>query len=339
MATMKPGSRRHLLTGAAGCAGIVTACGSGALAASPADAPAAGRTAESLAATLHASLSPTQRAEVCFPWDYRHPKFGLLRTRIGNNWNATKPTVAGDFFTKDQQRLVREIFESLIEPDWHGRFDKQMEDDCGGFGHHQSIALLGEPGSGTFQFLLTGRHMTLRCDGDSAESVAFGGPIFYGHDTGAFNEERDHAGNVFWPQAVAANRVFGMLDGAQRTKALVEQAPKEAAVGFRGPGEGLPGIPLSDLSPDQRGEVERVLAVLLEPFRTADREEVRGCLERQGGLDRCRLAFYRQGDIGDDGVWDNWRLEGPAFVWYFRGSPHVHVWVNIADRADIPVNA
>jgi hypothetical protein len=214
-----------------------------------------------------------------------------------------------------------------------------MEDDCGGFGHHQSIALLGEPGSGTFQFLLTGRHMTLRCDGDSAESVAFGGPIFYGHDTGAFNEERDHAGNVFWPQAVAANRVFGMLDGAQRTKALVEQAPKEAAVGFRGPGEGLPGIPLSDLSPDQRGEVERVLAVLLEPFRTADREEVRGCLERQGGLDRCRLAFYRQGDIGDDGVWDNWRLEGPSFVWYFRGSPHVHVWVNIADRADIPVNA
>jgi hypothetical protein len=130
-----------------------------------------------------------------------------------------------------------------------------------------------------------------------------------------------------------------MLDGAQRTKALVEQAPKEAAVGFRGPGEGLPGIPLSDLSPDQRGEVERVLAVLLEPFRTADREEVRGCLERQGGLDRCRLAFYRQGDIGDDGVWDNWRLEGPSFVWYFRGSPHVHVWVNIADRADIPVNA
>ena len=38
-------------------------------------------------------------------------------------------------------------------------------------------------------------------------------------------------------------------------------------------------------------------------------------------------------DIGDDRVWDNWRLEGPSFVWHFRGSPHVHVWVNVADSA------
>ena len=37
-------------------------------------------------------------------------------------------------------------------------------------------------------------------------------------------------------------------------------------------------------------------------------------------------GILREGDIGNDGEWDNWRLEGPAFVWYFRGSPHVHVW-------------
>jgi hypothetical protein len=337
MAALPPVPRRRLLVGAAGCAGLAATHATLAHAAPP--TAAAPRTAESLATVLHASLSPEQRAEVCFPWEYQHPKFGLLRTRVGNNWNATRPTVAGDFFTKDQQRLVREIFESLIEPDWHGRFDKQMEDDCGGFGHHQSFALLGEPGSGKFQFLLTGRHMTLRCDGDAAEHVAFGGPIFYGHDTGAFNEEKDHAGNVFWPQAVAANRVFAMLDGTQRAAALVDRAPRESAVGFRGTAGDLPGMSLGDLSADQRAEVERVLAVLLEPFRTTDREEVRGCLERQGGLERCRLSFYRQGDIGDDGVWDNWRIEGPSFVWYFRGAPHVHVWVNIADSADVPLNA
>ncbi len=339
MTATSPLSRRSVLAGTAGCAGLVATQGIGELGAWAAESAAAADTAESLAATLHASLTPKQRKEVCFPWDYRHPKFGLLRTRVGNNWNATTPTVAGDFFTKDQQRLVRDIFESLIEPDWHARFDTQMEDDCGGFGHHQSIALIGEPGSGAFQFLLTGRHMTLRCDGDSAEHVAFGGPIFYGHDTGAFNEEKDHAGNVFWPQAVAANRVFAMLDGRQREIALLGRAPRESAVGFRGPDGELPGIRLSELTPDQRAEVERVLAVLLEPYRTVDREEVRGCLERQGGLDRCHLAFYRQGDLGNDGVWDNWRLEGPSFVWHFRGAPHVHVWVNVADTPDIPVNA
>jgi len=24
-----------------------------------------------------------------------------------------------------------------------------------------------------------------------------------------------------------------------------------------------------------------------------------------------------------------WQLESPNMVWYFRGAPHVHVWVNI----------
>ncbi|RLS77601.1 MAG: DUF3500 domain-containing protein [Planctomycetota bacterium] len=327
-------SRRRLLAGAAGCVGVLAT-----EPALPADAAAEAITSESLAARLHASLSPEQRRQVCFAWDHVHPKFGLLRTRVGNNWNATEPDVAGDFFTKDQRRLIREIFEGLIEPDWHARFDKQLEDDTGGFGHGQSIALIGEPGSGKFQFLLTGRHMTLRCDGDSAEHVAFGGPIFYGHDAGGFNEKKDHPGNVFWPQAVAANRVFAMLDGKQQAAALVDGLPRENAIGFRARGERTPGIPVTALSPDQRTELEQVLAVLLAPYRTRDRDEVRGCLAKQGGLEGCRLAFYREGDIGNDRVWDNWRLEGPAFVWHFRGAPHVHVWVNIADSPDIVTNA
>jgi len=302
-------------------------------------AEAAAPSAETLAGRLHASLTPAQRTTICFPWDHMHPKFGLLRTRVGNNWNVTAPEVKGDFYTPEQQALVRAIFERLIDPDWHARFDRQLEDDTGGFGHGQSVALIGEPGSGMFQFLLTGRHMTLRCDGDSAEHVAFGGPIFYGHDTGGGTEEKDHAGNVFWPQAVAANGVFAMLDGRQRGLALVAKTPAENAIAFRRGGAEPAGIPVSELSADQRGELERVLGVLLEPYRTVDRDEVRGCLAAQGGLDHCRLAFYRDADIGDDGVWDNWRLEGPAFVWHFRGAPHVHVWVNIADSPTVPTNA
>lgn len=336
-ANQQPVSRRQMLATAAAGVGAVALRGVAA-AAEPAPATAA-VTSESLAAQLHASLTPAQREKVCFPWDYKHPKFGLLRSRIGNNWNATEPSVAGTFFTKDQQRLIRDIFEHLTEPDWHARFDKQLEDDAGGFGHSQSIALIGEPGSGKFQFLLTGRHMTLRCDGDSADHVAFGGPIFYGHDAGGFNEEKGHPGNVFWPQAVAANGVYGMLDGKQRAAALVARTPRENAVAFRGKGSEPEGIPVSELSPDQRAEMERVLGILLEPYRTVDRDEVRGCLAKQGGLDRCRLAFYKDADLGNDGVWDNWRLEGPAFVWHFRGAPHVHVWVNVADSPDVPTNA
>jgi len=328
---LAPLGRRRFLSAAA------------ALAASPAilraAEPTAASTAETIAQALHASLTPEQRAKVCFAWDHVHPKFGLLRTRVGNNWNATEPELAGDFYTPEQRRMVRDIFERIVHPDWHARFDRQMEDDCGGFGHAQSLALIGEPGSGTFQFLLTGRHMTLRCDGDSADHVAFGGPIFYGHDTGGFNEPADHAGNVFWSQAVAANRVAAMLDGRQRESALVATTPAENAVAFRGDAGAIPGLAVSELAADQRAELEGVLASLVEPFRDGDRAEVRACLAAQGGLDRCRLAFYRDADIGSDGVWDNWRLEGPSFVWYFRGAPHVHVWVNVADSPTVATNA
>jgi len=336
-------SRRRFLAGtAASAAGALSLpAGSGRLLGAEPAIGSAGTapTSETLAGMLHASLSPQQREKVCVPWDHVHPKYGLLRTRVANNWKATEPDVAGDFFSGDQRRLIRDIFEQLIAPEWHARFDKQLEDDTGGFGHDQSIALIGEPGSGRFQFLLTGRHMTLRCDGDSADHVAFGGPIFYGHDAGGDTEEPNHPGNVFWSQAVAANGVFAMLDGRQRSQALVDILPRENTVAFRGHGSAASGILLSDLSTDQRAEMERVLGLLLEPFRAADRSEARRCLNAQGGLDACRLAFYRPGDLGKDGVWDCWRLEGPAFVWHFRGSPHVHVWVNIADTPEITTNA
>ncbi len=79
--------------------------------------------------------------------------------------------------------------------------------------------------------------------------------------------------------------------------------------------------------------------MMLDPFRKEDQEEATACLNRQGGLDHLSLAFYKDGDIGNDQEWDNWRLEGPSFIWYFRGYPHVHVWVNVADDPTIATNA
>src|SRR4029079_13780527 len=139
------------------------------------------------------SLSPKQKETVCFAWDYQDPKRGLLRTRVANNWNITEQFVADrDFYTNDQQAIIRHIFEGIISPDWHKRIDKQLYDDLGGYrGQHStldygdsggygvqnSIAIFGHPGSDKFEFVMTGRHMTIRCDGHSADHVAFGGPI------------------------------------------------------------------------------------------------------------------------------------------------------------------
>ncbi len=296
-------------------------------------------TPESLVKFLYDNLTPGQKEKICYAWDHQDPKRRLLRTFVANNWNINDHEINSDFYNDDQRAVIRKIFEGIIQPEWHKRIDQQLQDDAGGFGEQQSIAIFGTPGSDKFEFVMTGRHMTLRCDGNSADSVAFGGPIFYGHAADSFNEGPTHPGNVFWPQAVAANKVFAMMDGKQREAALVKKLPNEQAVAFKGSAGGLPGIPVTELSDDQREELQKVLAVLLEPYRQSDRDEVSACLKAQGGLDKCALAFYQDGDIGGDGVWDCWRLEGPAFVWYFRGTPHVHVWVNVASDPAVKLNA
>jgi hypothetical protein len=296
------------------------------------------RAPETLVKLLFESFTPSQRDTVCFDWDHVAPGRGLLRTRVENNWKITNPTIASEFFTPAQQSLVREIFEGIIEPDWHARFDKQLTDDMGGFGKGQSLAIFGTPGSDRCEFVLTGRHTTLRCDGNTQEHVALGGPIFYGHAAGSDDEGADHPGNVFWEQALAANSVYQLLDGRQRRLAEVSETPSEDAVAFRKDGR-FQGIPVSEFSRDQREAMQQVLLKLIEPFRTSDRAEVQACLEKQGGIEKLHFAVYTDEDAGDDQVWDNWRLEGPSFVWHFRGYPHVHVWVNIADSPNVALNA
>lgn len=295
---------------------------------------------ETLVKLLYDSFSEQQKKEVCFAWDYVEKKRGLLRTRLENNWKITKPSIKSNYYTADQQQLVRKIFEGMTNPDWLERWDRQLKGDVGGFGQNQSLAIFGEPGSKEFEFVLASRHMTLRCDGNSAEHVAFGGPILYAHEGDDLYEKPTHPHNVFWHQAQAANKLYEMFDGKQRTKSLVLKGmPSEELIGFRGAKGRFDGIAVTELAADQKEHLQGVLKLLLEPFRQSDQDEVVRCLKVQGGLDACHLAFYKEGDLGDDGIWDNWRLEGPSFVWYFRGTPHVHVWVHVADSPDVKLNS
>ncbi|MGA2258329.1 MAG: DUF3500 domain-containing protein [Thermoguttaceae bacterium] len=330
-------SRRGFLK-AAGTATVLAGVAASPLTRAIASAvPPATASSESLVKILYDSLTAEQRKQVCFGWDYQDGMLGLLRTRISANWHVTKPVIDSDFFTADQQRLVREIFVGLIQPDWVARLDRQMKDDEDGFGK-QSVAIFGTPGGEKFEFVLTGRHITLRCDGHSAEHVAFGGPIVYGHAASGFHEKPGHPNNVFWPQAVAANSVFKMLDGKQQSEALIKMPPQENAIAFQSRLGSLPGIAVKDLSGDQKAHVQTVLATLIEPYRQSDRDRAVACLKAQGGLDECHLSFYEQGHLRP-GEYDVWRLEGPAFVWHFRGVPHVHTWVHVADDPAVKFNA
>jgi hypothetical protein len=179
---------------------------------------------------------------------------------------------------------------------------------------------------------MTGRHVTIRCDGNFDDGRAFGGPMIYGHGTG--DSMKGLPGNVFYYQTLRANEVFGMLDGKQQDKALLAKAPPEAAVQIRGPKAQFPGIAIAELAPDQKKLVQTVMKDLLAPYREDDVKEALSCLGAGGGLDKMHIAFYKDHDIGSDKIWDIWRLEGPTFVWHFRGAPHVHTYVNIASKGE-----
>lgn len=283
-------------------------------------------TGETLTAQLFKSLTDEQRKKVCFGFD------DPLRSKVDNNWMIVPHSVA-DTFTPDQQALVRDIFNSLHSQEYvKSVFDQVVHDSEGeGFEKGTAVAIFGEPGTGKFELVLTGRHVTRRCDGDSVEGAAFGGPIFYGHAAGGFNEKPDHPGNVYWYQAKRANEVFKALDGKQRERAMIAEGRPEKhsdTVKLTGKAEGLSGIPVGSLSPDQKELVQKVLADLLAPYRKSDADEAMKLITA-GGLDALHMAFAKNGDIGGDGIWDVWQIEGPNMLWYFRGAPHVHCWVNI----------
>ncbi len=280
--------------------------------------------AETLVAQLFKTLNEDQVKSCTFPFD------DPLRSRVDANWQITKPRIAQDF-SSEQQALIRDIFNGLHSEEYRDAVWKQVEHD-GGFGNC-SVALFGQPGTGAFEFVLTGRHVTRRCDGDSVKGAAFGGPIFYGHAAAGFDEPADHAGNVYWYQAKRANELFQALDGKQRDVALgTSPRPEQGTetVKFSAKSSELVGLPVAEMSADQKELARQVMQDVLAPFRELDRIESMKLIEK-ASFDALHFSYYKNMDIGDDGVWDVWQVEGPAMVWYFRGSPHVHTWVHIRD--------
>jgi hypothetical protein len=280
-------------------------------------APTAKSAAETAVVRFYDSLSAAQKQMIVFPFDHD------LRKKISANWLVTKPILESDFYSDQQRDLVDQIIRNVTSRDGYERIQKQTEDDHGGIGNY-SVAVFGTPGSDKFEWELTGRHLTLRADGDSVDQAAFGGPIIYGH-----GEEESPSKNLFFYQTKKVNEVFHALDSKQAAKALVSKAPKEDQVAIQGEKGTFPGISVGELSNDQKQLVESTLKVLLAPYRQEDVDEVFAILKASGGVDKLHLAYYQEGDLRDDKTWDIWRVEGPAFVWHFRGAPHVHAYINI----------
>ena len=316
-------SRREFGTrvGSAALAGAVSLAGRPTAAARA--VPSSSTVTETAVARFYQTLKDDQKRLIAFPFD--HP----LRSKARNNGAIAKPRIKD--LTPRQQELCREIMKGLCSAEGFDRFLYQMDEDSGGFDQYH-VAIFGEPGTDQlFEWSLTGRHVTLRADGSRVEGGVFSGPIFYGHAPRRFAEDAKPSENVWWYQAEQANTIFKSLDEPQQTCALVRPTEPDASHTSELKGVTLEqGLPVAELDGPQKQMVQKLLGDLLMPFRTGDVEKVRERLDESGGVDTLRLTCFQEGDIGDAGTWDIWKLEGPDLSWYFHGSPHVHAWLSVA---------
>jgi hypothetical protein len=290
-------------------------------------APTPSSTAETVVAEFYQSLTDAQRNEICRPFE------DALRSRVSANWHVTKPLIDNDFYSDSQRGMIEKIVRGVTSADGYQRLEEQMAYDDGGLGSY-SVAMFGAPPTEKsdkvepFQFLLTGRHLTLRADGNTLEGRAFGGPIVYGH-----GEESSAADNLFYFQTKRVNEVFAALDKSQAAIALGEKPPAETQVKLQGANGKFAGVTVGDLSSDQQQLVRDVLGTILSPYRDEDAKEALSLIDANGGIESLRFAFYRHNDLENDGIWDIWRIEGPGAVIHFRGAPHVHAYIHIGDPA------
>ncbi len=312
-----PSNRRSFIKTVAGASALAL-LSTRSLSAGLFSGPSLNSASETAVSEFFKSLTDEQKKTLCFPFEHE------LRHRISANWHVTKPTLGEIFYTSPQREMISRIIKGLCSEEGHERMQKQMDDDAGGL-HEFSVAMFGEPGAGAFEFMLTGRHLTLRADGNSVDKAAFGGPIVYGHD----QVEEDASKNIYYFQTQQTDKVFKSLTEDQAAKALLSKAPPETAIQLQGESGKFSGIKVAELTSDQKSEVEKTLGILLAPYRKEDIDEVMEILTESGGVDHLHMAFFQQEDIGGDKTWDIWRVEGPSFVWHFRGAPHVHAYINI----------
>jgi hypothetical protein len=286
--------------------------------------------AESLVFELFKSMTADQKKTLVKPWDAGADK-GLATRLQTFNAATTKESVIGLAYDKKQVEILNKLFHSISNGEQgykclsrNGKFDNS--------GDFENIGALiyGEPAEGKkFSLVFAGHHLTVRCDGNSEEKTAFGGPLYYGHSPSGFATT-----NVFHHQTKALNDLFGSLTEAQKKTAVADGNWKDEHGSMKVPkvGQTLPGMPFGDFAKDQKALVEKVMRELVSPYRKEDGDEVMEIIKANGGFDKMAVAYYLEGKNTKDEPWSFWRLEGPGFVWSFRTLPHIHTFVNITSK-------
>ena len=287
--------------------------------------------AENLVFELYKTMGDDQRKQLVLPWD-----FGATKTspaaRLGTHNAPVGKSVVGEQYDKKQVELLHKIFKSLCNgEEGYDRLSRKKGFDASGDFESIGALIYGEPAEGKkFSLVFAGHHITLRCDGDSEEGAAFGGPLYYGHSPNGFSEK-----NVFGYQTKAVGEVFGSLNAEQKKVGVMPGKWQDGVASVKLPAQDAKplGVAYTALSKDQQALTKAVMKELIAPYRKEDGDEVMAVIGANGGFEKLSMAFYQEGKTSEKEPWTFWRCEGPGFVWSFRALPHVHTFVNIRSKA------
>jgi hypothetical protein len=285
------------------------------------------RQAEALVFELYQTMDSSQKKQLVLPWDYKasgQPVPARLMTANA----AVGKSVIGLEYTKKQVELLDRIFRAICNgEEGYKRLSRNKGFDASGDFENIGALIYGEPVEGKkFSLVFSGHHLTVRCDGDSEEKTAFGGPLYYGHSPSGYATT-----NVFYHQTKAANEMFASLSEAQKKTAVLEGKWRDEHGTMKVPRKDVkvPGLSYADMTPDQKELLEKVMKELVSPYRKEDGDEVMELIKAVGGMEKISLAYYQEVKPTAKEPWTYWRLEGPGFVWSYRALPHIHTFVYI----------
>jgi hypothetical protein len=284
---------------------------------------------DALAVRLYDSLDTATRDRACV--DYDHP----LRQYHNRGVSCGGVDISGRRFSREQRLLLTDLlYAGLSEQGW-SRLPSQFFINWPGV-HLLELLICGDPRDAPYQILLSGPHLNLRLGGRSREGVAFGGPMVYGDQRG--NNRQGLPRNVYRYQFQKALRLFRSLEPRQQQAVVLARSPIQTQIELQGRHGSFAGIEVAELSRAGKTAVGELVDSILSTYAGEDVAYARHCLAENGGLDGLFLSYYEEGEVDGSGEYQIFRLEGPAAVFYFRGFPHVHAFVNIGMDGDAPLS-
>jgi len=289
------------------------------------------RQAEAMVFELYQSMTDDQKTKVARPWDHRPTAKDKVTSRLATGNEAVNKLLLGNEYKKSQIALLDKIFHAIGNGDeGYKQLSRDNRFDASGDFESISAIIYGEPAEGKkFSLVFTGHHLTVRCDGNSEEATAFGGPLYYGHSPNGYATN-----NVFHKQTTAATDLFSALDKDAKKVAVMSGTWHDEHNGVKVPKKDakIPGLCFKDMTKDQKELTEKMMKELVSPYRKEDGDEVMELIKATGGMEKLSMAFYEEDKRSEKEPWSFWRLEGPGFVWSFRALPHIHTFVHVSSK-------